>query len=844
MGILLKLILLISLSISSVLTQIPPNSVPIATADSAVSASYSVYYEFIEPKCVDSTSGIGNNIGQYPIGQSIENFIALIEKLEYAIQNSSQSGYEKIKGAEQMARVLLRRFRFDGFDETVQNSYKNPRDKLLDDINNAFLGFPDIDHNYYFPDYVYTEEERCSMFYMLSHNIINTTQTRRRLGFSPFGGRIKRQSYQYNQNSQYNRRQYNPTANPQFPVPVASHFLNTRNASIIKEEGVVSFRAHKTEAIAPARVLLGIIAALAQNVKTQVKDIVGRDVGDDKTIDPLLAMTLADLWGSGTTRPSDEKTYFYGVNGEWTSTACTSYYGLTSVPADKVVRFNKGTKAEIRGGIDGYLIGKSLFKLGMDVRSRLKLSTILRSYYSKPKVSKNGPLSISYCDRNSIQQSISELTNTAQLYWVIQAYKSGGPINPNLPPEFSSALSSAQSPESGGDYCTSMSSALDKGSPCETPSDVIFIIDGQSSDKLQQSGEIVAAVSGILTNIRAKGGAVSIFLNSQQKSNNPDVILPIGPGDWPLGTAAFNSTSYGCASCRVNDFKSTPPQPVANTGKLFQYLNQTLFNYEWWTPRTNDSAIPAKSVVLIDLGSVPAAPDSGQDRNDYNNYKDQLRYRHRDVKYLSAATNQDLFKDILRDENDKANPGPPGTTVQFGSDFAKKICENPATFQYNRCHERRSENVQSVGYVTPGYKQNWAMYPEFFLKSFDITFNFKAEDGEIKICYDRYFPPEKLDYCKELKQGESYDFKISNPCKDKSFQSCNPFYFTVWGKDRTPNTYCLDEGCASLDQIKFTVTHTGVSCNSSKHLLPSTSFQAIALLIFAILYLFLTNNKS
>jgi len=28
-----------------------------------------------------------------------------------------------------------------------------------------------------------------------------------------------------------------------------------------------------------------------------------------------------------------------------------------------------------------------------------------------------------------------------------------------------------------------------------------------------------------------------------------------------------------------------------------------------------------------------------------------------------------------------------------------------------------------VGYVTPGYKQNWAMYPEFFLKSFNIRFS-------------------------------------------------------------------------------------------------------------------------
>ncbi len=110
MGTLLKLILLISLSVSSVLTQIPPNAVPIDTSDSAVSASYSVYYDFIEPRCVDSSSGIGTNIGQYLSGQSIENFIALIEKLEYAVYNSSQSGYEKIKGAEQMARVILRRY--------------------------------------------------------------------------------------------------------------------------------------------------------------------------------------------------------------------------------------------------------------------------------------------------------------------------------------------------------------------------------------------------------------------------------------------------------------------------------------------------------------------------------------------------------------------------------------------------------------------------------------------------------------------------------------------------------------------------------------------------------------
>jgi hypothetical protein len=151
---------------------------------------------------------------------------------------------------------------------------------------------------------------------------------------------------------------------------------------------------------------------------------------------------------------------------------------------------------------------------------------------------------------------------------------------------------------------------------------------------------------------------------------------------------------------------------------------------------------------------VAVAPDSGQDRNDYNNYKDQLRYRHRDVKYLSVATNQDLFKDILRDDTDKDIPGTVGSpNLNIGPSFARKICDNPATFQYNDCNRRRSDNVQYVGYVTPGYKQNWAMYPEFFLKSFNIKFSFKAEDGDIKVCYDRQFPPERTEeyYCKEIK---------------------------------------------------------------------------------------------
>jgi hypothetical protein len=96
-----------------------------------------------------------------------------------------------------------------------------------------------------------------------------------------------------------------------------------------------------------------------------------------------------------------------------------------------------------------------------------------------------------------------------------------------------------------------------------------------------------------------------------------------------------------------------------------------------------------------------------------------------------------------------------------------------------------------------------------------------------------------VDYCHELKQGEEKEFNIHNPCDKKTVQTCDPLYFTVWGKDKSQEIQCLgklkilikihcsnhlfdcilflrlDAKCSSLDQIKFTVTYNGVNCDTS-----------------------------
>ena len=142
-------------------------------------------------------------------------------------------------------------------------------------------------------------------------------------------------------------------------------------------------------------------------------------------------------------------------------------------------------------------------------------------------------------------------------------------------------------------------------------------------------------------------------------------------------------------------------------------------NYKWWTPRKQFAGVPSKNVILIDYGTL-VMPTSGTDKDEYNTYYDSLKFRNRDVEYLVVSPNQQNFKDFVREDAIIINPSQITTTT--GSTFAAKICENPATLTYNDCFNKASQNVSYEGFISPGYKQNWAMYPEYFKASSKIEF--------------------------------------------------------------------------------------------------------------------------
>jgi len=154
-------------------------------------------------------------------------------------------------------------------------------------------------------------------------------------------------------------------------------------------------------------------------------------------------------------------------------------------------------------------------------------------------------------------------------------------------------------------------------------------------------------------------------------------------------------------------------------------VNQTIFNYKWWTPRRFFAAVPSKNVILIDYGSL-VIPTSGPEKDDYNTYKDALYWRNRDVYYAVFSPNKEQFKDFVRNEADIVSPV---GASQAATTFATKISENPATITYNDCYTKTSQNVTFEGFVTPGYKQNWAIYPEYFKASSVVEF--KVSEGSL-----------------------------------------------------------------------------------------------------------------
>jgi len=152
---------------------------------------------------------------------------------------------------------------------------------------------------------------------------------------------------------------------------------------------------------------------------------------------------------------------------------------------------------------------------------------------------------------------------------------------------------------------------------------------------------------------------------------------------------------------------------------LMELINRTLMEYE--LKKADLPAVPAKNFIWFDFGNLKPVPTDREQKRKYDDFKWRLRYEHRDVTFFLATINKDNIKDLIRRDEDWIQMGQGSDAAQSkGQDLVNKISQTPQVFQHNECRFKKSEDKAYEGFITPGYKQYWAMYPEYFIKSFNI----------------------------------------------------------------------------------------------------------------------------
>ena len=128
------------------------------------------HYDLIKLRCFNRSRSTGNELilGQNePIGISMDNLISMIEKFEKL---------NPIYKPEKVIEIFLKRFHLDGvrFDgmENIPSEIQMHQSKVI----NAILGNNHESYSDPFPEHQFTEDEKCNLFFTISH-CINDTAT-------------------------------------------------------------------------------------------------------------------------------------------------------------------------------------------------------------------------------------------------------------------------------------------------------------------------------------------------------------------------------------------------------------------------------------------------------------------------------------------------------------------------------------------------------------------------------------------------------------------------------------------------------------------------------------------
>lgn len=943
---------------------------------------------------------------QFPRANSIENFIALVTKIEAAIPRLAAS-------PDQLIRMLLERFRMDNYYYDVRNRvHVGDQDHRIRDILPALFSSQSRMNNYdlgsSFPENILDQNEKCSLYFMLSHFVDKTSSAHQPLGGIPvsqmnppsaramplqppslqaagsgYPSRSANMAYggasgpsypgpangfgspatqnmasfgsginsnpESSGNNPYGMNSVQPN-----PLPFLNRERNTmtgtypadpsgssrlsgrvvldglsrfREDMTAVEYGVVTVSNQDNAALALNRVLLGLLAAETppQSIE-QLSRIIYPTQSITQTpkmgeeIDPLFAVTLADLWAVSSI-PKSGKRFDMGrleVAGRWNDTMCPLIFTLERAES---IRF---TKAELAGGLDGFNLGKVRREM-LQRGKNLRLSQMLRMYYSKDGFRPQFGAEYSVCNRGSgITTSMDNLMRQAENY--LRLYQMNLPVS-DIEISRSIAMVGAfrdsikrVTDQPPTELCLMTDLGEIPGSDqCEIgKSDAVTLLD-VSPESNELFMKLVVKRLASKLGLSRTGNRFTILTNQNMGGPDFNTVLRNSTNIAEVGCALTYDTSIRQGGGEVTDptrmiemfehtFISLDTEYLirrdyaqASSGSQRSswnsYYSPGGFSYSEGGEDTGGS----KVMIWFNYGRSPRiAPSVNSPTNwlqtnyeSNNQYKfqeakDLLRENFRGASILVVTNDRDSAKPYVYDEErDIFTDIPTGTGISTDisypymtdlsaaasmsgqveslvSKLLNRMCDIPSLFQYARCTQPSNGNT-ARGLISPGKRQYWMMAPKTFYASQSVKMVFRVEGGRLRVCFGRMQHPEEsankysresgtamtplitisnqqsptqqanqitsgsytsnnyytgLEYgvCKDVGSGQQIDFIVDTPCYKKSIAECQPFYFDIkemsYGGEGDINYLCRDEGCKRLDQVKFTMTHTGVQCNS------------------------------
>ncbi|XP_027196669.2 uncharacterized protein LOC113791135 [Dermatophagoides pteronyssinus] len=761
-----------------------------------------------------------------PIGMSIDYFVRLTEKLE---QN-----YPELD-MKQIVTMILKRFHYDGIrnldhEEYTFHQIRYQQMQQENDLNRRLMNemlfqekLVEVDNSLpVFDENIFNENEKCAMFFMISHTVNRTA-------------------------------------------------VDNYGNQIVKEFGVVSLMNDDNMAISLNYVLLGIAAALYDLPILRFES-----QRDQLEIDPLYAVTLSDKLAISSLESIENYDSMFGSQGHWNSTYCQSEYQI-------IDRNNRhvATMSEINGGIDGWLIGNKLStEHGRQLR-QLKLSQIIDRYYSHDGLT----IDCGICKVDLFPEIfIDNLYQTARgysFYWNrkflhenLEYERIDGFIHTMIQPfqQFiikSNRLKNAE--------CSRISQHRKIDIQIETKSDLYIMIDNNAHEYSKYHLESITKLLIKLKSLNSLG-RITIMVNAQQGYDSEHLSNKSDDFRSSLHLLVYNTTSQQQATCRLAWYNYRETTINSKKTLLFNlvefFKRDQLINHQ---QQNNDGH--SKNFLWFSLKSNSYEHLIERDRSYYYQYRWNLLY-YLNVRIFFLTTYDQHLDDDLSQMIINKGDWFRVDALNYMDDIqvdkiVQRILQTPRPIQIigdgdgdgnDQCQKSTNETtrIEQKFLLGKKRKQYWVLYPKYFLDSRLIHFKFHSETERLRICLGRYlFPETNYTQCREStatsnsQNTMSIEFIIAHPCRWNLIETCLPIYITIINKDDMninqqqqqqqqslqpcyylhSNGKFIEDVCQSRQQQIWTLSMDGLKCseNFSRNFLPNFQILIFCLLLIVLM---------